>query len=501
MLTMPMRLLAFMLFPLLAAAAGDGWHEITRKGTHIQIESAQPIAGPARGEDGDKLYITRAGDSLSKIALEHTGSKLNRKAIAAYNGLSASVTLPIDRILLIPSTLLLNSTSDSKPTYEIHEYPEATTPQIVVVTGEEQADTVEMSEPAPLRQVTQNIDMFSGEVKVLGQVSVTRVAVGDGGVIRAEVLSDGELLVIAQSPGSSSLRLWHSDKGQSDYNIRVSETDPETRFRMEKMVRMKVKMVEFRKSALGRLGIDWSDSADGPALSVAGDIVTNSLFRPANEGFAQALPNAVKPFSTYFGVASNISSRINFLASNGDAVTIAEPVLSCANGGTARFLAGGEVPYPTVGANGQSAVEFKEYGIKLNISPRIDSAGNVMTLIDTEISQLDPAVSVQGAPGLLTRRAQTQVNVRSGQTIVISGLLSSETSKDQDVLPGLGRIPLLGSLFRSKSTRSLASELVIFVTPEVIDPVAVSTSAHQQSLDRDTNEHLDRARQSLLLLD
>lgn len=312
------------------------------------------------------------------------------------------------------------------------------------------------------------LDLFVGEVKVVGKVDVTRVAVGNGAIIRAEVLKSGELLVIAKTAGSSSLLLWHKDGNHSDYNIRVSELDPERRFPIEKMVRMKVKMVEFRKSALGQLGIDWSDNIAGPSFATVGDVIGNNLFRPESNGFSE-LPNTVKPFSTYFGIASNITSRINFMASNGDAVTLAEPVLSCVNGGTANFLAGGEVPYSTSGANGETNIGFKDYGIKLDIAPEIDANGNVRTLVKTEISQLDPAISVQGTPGLLTRRAQTQVNVRSGETIVISGLLSAEKSNEESMFPVLGELPIIGALFKTKGKRETTTELVIFVTPVVID--------------------------------
>ncbi len=315
----------------------------------------------------------------------------------------------------------------------------------------------------------QNLDMFMGEVRVLTKKKIQRVAIGKGAVLRADVLDSGELLVIAESAGSSSLRLWFEDDTQTDYNIRVSETDPETRFRMEKMVRMRVRMIEFRKSALTRLGIDWADTLTGPTVSAAGDVVSNSLFRPEFEGF-QNLPLGVEPVSTYFGIASNLTSRINAMATNGDARILAEPVLSGTNGGKASFLAGGEVPYPTVTSTGESVVDFKEYGIRLEVQPRIDTGGNVRATIQTEISQLDPAVTIQGAPGLLTRRASTEVNVRSGQTIVISGLLSSESSNDINRLPGIGRLPIFGRLFRSDNIRNNVSELVIFITPEVMDP-------------------------------
>jgi len=287
------------------------------------------------------------------------------------------------------------------------------------------------------------------------------------------------LLVIAEGAGSSSLRLWFDDGMQADFNIRVSEQDPEMRVRMEKMVRMRVRMIEFRKSALSRLGIDWADAVNGPTYGIAGDLLSNTLHRPMFDEF-EGLPLGVEPFSAYFGIASNLTSKINAMSINGDARILAEPVLSGTNGGVASFLAGGEVPYPTVGSNGETIVDFKEYGIRLEVQPRVDSAGNVRAAIETEISQLDPAVSVQGAPGLLTRRANTEVNVRSGQTIVISGLLSSEA-------PGIGRLPILGRLFRSDNVRNSISELVIFITPEVLDPKNMELTERELEFHREAN--------------
>ena len=348
----------------------------------------------------------------------------------------------------------------------------------------------------------QNVDMFAGEVQVFGEVDVTRVAVGNGGIVRAEVINTGELLVIAQAAGSSSLRLWNKDGSQSSFNVRVSETDPVTRVRMERMVRMRVRLVEFRKSALSQLGINWVDQTAGPTLGAAGDAVGNSLFRPpAGASGIEGLPNRVAPFSTYFGIASNITSNINFLATNGDAVLLAEPVLSAVNGGSASFLAGGEVPYPVTDANGQRTVDFKEYGVKLDISPVIDNAGNVRTQVGTEVSQLDQSVSIDNAPGLLTRRAQTEVNVRSGETIVISGLLNAESGKDIDRIPGLGRLPVIGRLFRSDNTRNSVSELVIFVTPELVEPTDNRMAEREQQLLDESSARIEQARDQLPLME
>jgi len=259
-------------------------------------------------------------------------------------------------------------------------------------------------------------------------------------------------------------------------------------------------MVEFNKSALGRLGIDWSDSTTGPGLATAGDAISNNVFRPSVEGF-DSLPASVAPFTTYFGIASNITSRINFLAQNGDAVTLSEPVLSAMNGGKASFLAGGEVPYPTVTENGQTVVEFKEYGVKLNVAPLIDHAGNVRTQLETEISQIDSSVSVNGIPGLLTRRAQTQVTVRSGQTIVISGLLSSENGADTDMIPGLGRLPIIGRFFSTNSRSNSVRELVIFVTPEVVEPDSTMITDRERQYLQESDKRMVRLREQLPLME
>jgi len=328
----------------------------------------------------------------------------------------------------------------------------------------------------PLCVFSENIDMFVGQVKVLGKVDVTRVAVGNGGIVRAEILRTKELLVIAQKSGSTSLRLWGKHGKQKEYNIRVSKNDPEKRVRMDSMIRIKVKMVQFKKTALSRLGIKWSQVVNGPTFSTAGDFVTNSLYRPRFSGFSN-LPLNVKPFSSYFGIASSITSRINLLASDGDALVLSEPVLSCVNGGTAKFISGGEFPIPVVGNNGQTQVEFKEFGVKLAVSPRANSQGEIYTTIKTEVSERDDDNQVLGVPGLTTTKTETIVNVRSGQTIIISGLLKAIGSKKFDRVPGLGRLPFIGGLFRSKDQKDERTELVVFLTPEVVKVSDISKAS------------------------
>jgi pilus assembly protein CpaC len=115
-----------------------------------------------------------------------------------------------------------------------------------------------------------------------------------------------------------------------------------------------------------------------------------------------------------------------------------------------------------------STAEYKEYGIRLNIEPVVDKTNNIATLIEVENSRL--AGFVEGLPNFTTSRVNTSINVKSGQMIVLSGLVSSENSKGVDKIPGLGDIPIIGELFKSRSFRDAKTELVIFVTPEVIEP-------------------------------
>jgi len=195
--------LTFVLLICSDTFAADEWKEIG-------------VSNKTQGH-GDRVYMAKYSDTLKTIARQHTGSEDNWQAIASYNQLSHADSLS-DRMLLIPESLL----KDSKPKqqFQIQEFKD-TTPA-PVSAAEEQKITDGLASVK-----TVNVDLFSGQVEVLAKVDVKRVAVGNGSIIRAEVLKTGELLVIAQAPGSTSLRLWHKSGKQTDFNIRVSEHDPE----------------------------------------------------------------------------------------------------------------------------------------------------------------------------------------------------------------------------------------------------------------------------------
>lgn len=259
---------------------------------------------------------------------------------------------------------------------------------------------------------------------------------------------------------------------------------------MKRMVYLDVQVIDFKKNALRNLGIQWQNSMAGPSYGVVGDFISNPVFRlgdvsqggqagnalnglvSGQPGPLTGLPVQVNPFQNYLGIVSTLTSQINLAVQDGSAYILANPQLSTRSGGVASFLAGGEIPIPISSALGQTTVLYKKYGVMLKIKPMADRHGNILANINTEVSQLDPTVTIDGYPGFLTRKTQTVVNVHSGQTIVLSGLIHSLGSQTMTKFPWLGDIPILGWLFKSNDFQASRSELVIFVTPVIFNPAS-----------------------------
>src|SRR5690606_7446482 len=183
-----------------------------------------------------------------------------------------------------------------------------------------------------------------------------------------------------------------------------------------------------------------------------------------------------------FGIATNITSRINILEQTGSALVLASPRLSARSGGTATLTVGGEVPVVTSSISG-SSVEYKDYGVLLGIEPNLDLYGNITARIKVSISQLDLAQAVGGQPAFKKRATENDVKLRPGETLVLSGLITREEQMTYSDVKWLAKIPVLGWLFRSKSFSSGETEMVIFITPRVMENLA----------EGDNREMLDRA--------
>lgn len=320
------------------------------------------------------------------------------------------------------------------------------------------------------------LSVTAGQSLLLRYPEVKRVAVGDGGIVDVKVLDDTqEILLLGKQEGLTDLRIWSRDGATLAYLINVLAAvkpapplnDP---LQVRRTILIRAKLIEVKKSALRDIGIDWADVAAGPVFGTFSEFVTNPYYRAVPSGVPglDGLPLELGTSNNYFALTSRADSVIRLLMNNGDARLLAEPTLTCIDGGRADFLVGGEVPIPVQNQDGALNVVFKQFGIILNVEPRTNDTGLIRTKVNVEVSSVDKGIEVLGIPGFATRKTNTEMNVQSGQTMVVAGLFSADDAKTVVKVPGLGQIPVLGEIFKSRQFRRGESELVVLVTPELI---------------------------------
>lgn len=390
---------------------------------------------------------------------------------------------------------------------------------------------------APMTDTTLQLQV--GQAHVLRTGEVRRIVIGNGKVIQATALDDRQVLVIPEAVGHSTLHLWGRDGAERSLSIEVINADvgraaaevramlgpsenlsarvvgdkvvvegqalreeqaarlaevarryPQvvnlvSRLGHERMIAIDVRMVEIRRDRLESIGVRWNGSMSGPAFGIVGDLKRSPALRPGGSADGVAgveVRPRIEPFSASFGIASTLGSMINLLVQEGDAIVLAEPSLSCRSGGSAKFIAGGELPIPYTSGLGNTSVVFKEYGIRFDVSPVASEAGVIAAKVATEISSVNFDVVVKDVPGLTKRRAETEVNLRENETLVIAGLVTEDAARNVDRVPALGELPVLGGLFRSRAFRDRQTELVVFVTPRFAEPDPAPAARPQWSV-------------------
>jgi pilus assembly protein CpaC len=232
-------------------------------------------------------------------------------------------------------------------------------------------------------------------------------------------------------------------------------------------VALRVRIAEMSRTITRALGINWQ------AMGSLGRFSVNFLTNNALSSLVTATPGSL---SLGFPDANAI---IDALAQDNLVRILAEPNLTVMSGEPASFLAGGEFPIPIGQQNNQVTVEFKKYGVSLTFVPTVLADGRINLHVNPEVSQLTTQGAVQvsagnssiSIPALTVRRADTTVELGSGQSFAIAGLLQSGSTQNDTGLPGLGDLPVLGPLFRSDAFQHNESELVIVVTPYIVRPV------------------------------
>lgn len=369
---------------------------------------------------------------------------------------------------------------------------------------------------------------------------VKRLLTGNPAVIESVVTSPEELVITAKEPGSSSLMLWdengrnrildvYSDLDVSGLRSSLEESFPQTNVEVQtdgdklmlvgtvpnkdvadqitkmasgfskdvvdglhiaapprqKQIMLHVRFAEADRNKMQQWGFNLFSTG---AANTIGTISTQQ-YGPLS---LQQLQSGGGSTNTQFNFSNllnififrpdiNLGATIQALEEKQVLTILAEPNLMALSGQTARFLAGGEFPYPvvqsvgTVGATGAITVVFKPYGVKLEFVGTIEDDGAIRLKVAPEVSSLDysNAIVLQGftMPAIQTRHAETEIELKDGQSFGIAGLLDQRTTIQLSKIPGIGDVPILGELFKSRNVQLTNTELLVLVTPTIVDPV------------------------------
>jgi pilus assembly protein CpaC len=291
----------------------------------------------------------------------------------------------------------------------------------------------------------------------------------------SDLTSSERAVQIAGTSGSKVVNL---------LNVNVPASEPQ--------IMLKVRFISVDRTVEKQLGINLFDLGLGNAY---GGVTTGQYSPPSitagtgssssssgglgNSGGSATLSNQLNLLAFFPGLKSGADIQANITKSLAE--VLAEPNLLTKNGHEASFLAGGEFPYPVVqgtssGVGGAVTIQFKEYGIRLTFIPTVTPQGTIRLQVAPEVSALDYTheVTISGfeVPGITTRKVNTEVELKDGQSFILGGLLDNEETESFQKVPFLGDIPILGKLFQSMTRTKSNTELMVIVTPEVVAPIA-----------------------------
>jgi len=361
-----------------------------------------------------------------------------------------------------------------------------------------------------------------------------RVYIGNPDVLQSFTSLSTEVVITAKKPGISSLVLWDSTGNHCSYSISadlsienllgsIQDALPGADIRVEtregriylsgtvpsgavsddvvkmasaygkdivnslrviplhgKQVQLKLRIVEVDRTKLEQFGVNFFTGGKTQAGISTQQFNSVSSITSANGSSSASVSDPLNLF--LYNSSLNIGVTVQDLEQKQILQVLAEPTLTAISGQQAQFLSGGEFPYPVVQGGGIAgtaaaiSISFRPYGVKVDFTPTVNPDGTIHLKLSPEVSALDysNAVTISGftIPALSTRRAETEVELQSGQSFVVSGLLDHRTTEIMSKIPGISNIPVLGQLFRSKNFNHSVVELVVIVTATVVDPLA-----------------------------
>ena len=372
-----------------------------------------------------------------------------------------------------------------------------------------------------IRQPEQVVSVSKGaSVLIVNEAPLQRFSVGDPNVAQAVVVSPTEVLVNGKTLGTTSLVLWDNAGTPRLYSVEVTADAPG----LERYLTALMPQEKISVSASGN-SVTLSGNVKDPnsvtrAIEVAkstGAVIVDNMVAPIavqvllQVRFAEISRSASKEFNAVFNArntdelrgnlnwegntvsegslralvsspGASIEALIDASKRKGQFRSLAEPNLLTVPGKEAYFLAGGEFPFPTLqsgNATGGITIVFKDFGIKLRFTPTITRSGAIRLKLAPEVSSLDFAnglvISGFEIPTILTRRAETEVELREGQHLAIAGLMDNNTVKNVSKIPILGDIPILGQFFRSTDAQERRTELLVLVSPRLVQATETAT--------------------------
>ena len=370
----------------------------------------------------------------------------------------------------------------------------------------------------------------AGQSRTVNMSGLQRAAIANPDVADVVVVSSSELILVGKQTGTTTLIIW-SNMGRQTYQVEVAANDPAIaneikrvlgypdirvvkvnktvilegtvndqyqRARAEKIaaaygdkvvnlleiakpiqIKIEAKIVEINRNKTDKLGLQYySTNTANPGIFFAGQYQNSVL-----QGTAISLGN--------MGAVAPLNTQLNLLLQNGFAKLLSQPNMVTLSGEKANILVGGQIPVPVSNMAGQVSIEWKDYGIKLEISPEASLDGIITSKVKAEVSAMEwnnPTTKIKlgsniEIPSIRMRKAETAIALASGQTMAIGGLIANDITRDVTKIPFLGDLPVIGQLFRSTSFIKGETELIILVTPTIVDPQALVPPMSQELKD------------------
>lgn len=397
------------------------------------------------------------------------------------------------------------------------------------------------------------VEVSLNESKYMAASGITRLAVGNPAIADVQLLSSGDFLLVGKKAGTTSLIVWSDGGRRTEYTVYVAGNDrgmasaiqdaigyPKVHVQMiedrvmlrgkvenqyehdtalkiaglytggdgsgvidllemehPSQIRLEAQIIEINSDYTKNLGIQyWSQTPGSNSSSDSSTGNSNSGITVGTAGLfygGEDFSSNRKHGGWLGSHVANVNVTLQALINEGKARILSRPSITTMSGKAANILIGGRIPIPVSDGNGNVSIDWHEYGMKLNIEPVVDSEDKITSKVHAEVSTLDYSHGVKidsfSVPGIATREAESEVNVRSGMTMAIGGLINSEDAKIVSKIPLLGDLPIIGRFFRHTSNTRDKREVIILITPTL---VADDTPAPMSRRMKESYEEIER---------